>query len=81
MTLQGDPRSSRPTFYELRHFVVKQGWENNSKEEGENTQYEKRLSPRPGSDIIRPIQKIFTPDHNQNQASRVCKLCREGWLW
>ena len=47
VTLKGDPRSSRPTFYELRHFVVKQGWENNSKEEGENTQDEKRLNPRP----------------------------------
>ena len=105
MTLNGDPRSSRPTFYESRRFVFKSGWERNSGEEGENTQDEKRLTPRPetkgqtlppsayftrrssavlfhaapapswqhtpevtlftrASEIIRPMPKIFTPEHN-----------------
>ena len=47
MTLNGDPRSSRPTFYESRRFVFKSDWERNSKEEGGNAQDEKRLNPRP----------------------------------
>ena len=47
VTLNGEPRSSRPTFHEFRRFVFKQDWESNSKAEGENTQDEKRLTPRP----------------------------------
>ena len=61
VTLKGDPRSSRPTFYESRRFVFKSDWERDSKGAGENTQDEKRLTPRPeteglaahsGSEII-----------------------------
>ena len=47
VTLNGDPRSSRPIFYESRRFVSKSDWESNSKAERENTQDEKRLTPRP----------------------------------
>ena len=50
VTLNGDPRSSRPTFCGFRRFVVKQDWEGNPKEGGENTQDEKRRKPRPESE-------------------------------
>jgi len=63
VTLNGDPRSSRPTFYESRRFVFKSDWERNSKEEGENTHDEKRLTPRPETEgqALPPPAHLRTP--------------------
>ena len=63
VTLNGDPRSSRPIFCESRRFVFKSDWERNSKEEGENTQDEKRLTPRPETEgqALPPPAHLRTP--------------------
>ena len=63
VTLNGDPRSSRPTFYESRRFVFKSDWERNSKEEGGNAQDEKRLNPRPETEgqTLPPPANFSTP--------------------